>query len=200
MANKFILGLSTICLILLACKKVYSPLDYKNWIESELNGLRKNKTIGKISYELQYETPEYKILMIKGPVQIGKCDIAEETKPYSGLHCFNFTITTFNGVNPVKFDLKSQEEFYARQEYLNSNIQNDFFLLNENKDTVKCVFAHSEREFGIAPHLKIDLAFEKQEQSENFKFCYNDRMFNNGMIKFSFDSKLLNDLPELSCE
>lgn len=179
------------------CKKSYSPLDYKNWIESSESGLNKKKTIGALTYSAQYQTPEYLVLLSQGPQKIQHCDLNTEIEKYTGSYHFKFTISCEEGIHPLKFQLRSEEQFYARQEYLNSLLMEDFYLVTSNEDTLNCVFAHAERDFGISPHLIIDLVFENYKGKEGFKLCHNDQLFNNGMIKFSFPSEAINDLPKL---
>ena len=185
-------------LVFASCKKSYTPLEYKQWIESDESGFKKKKTIGSLEYEMQYQTREYLLLLNNGPEAFEKeINIAEEMNNYSEDVQVLFTIRNLDGIPPLEYNVQDEMEYYARIQYLNSKVSNDFFLVSNETDTAKCMFAHLERDFGISPEIRLNLAFNLQNPVNDFRFCYNDKLFNNGMIKFSMSADELNDLPEL---
>lgn len=194
---KYLIGLA-FCVAFLSCKKSLAPLEYKTWIESEESGLRKTKAIGEMEYEMQYQTREYLLLLNKGPKAFEKeIDIESSLEDFSNDIQVLFTIRNLNGIPPLNYNVQNEMEYYARIQYLTSEVTSDFFILNNSMDTVKCLFSHMERDFGITPELRLNLAFGMQKPSEDFQLCFNDRLFNNGMIKFSMSKDDLSDLPEL---
>lgn len=182
--------------LIIACKKEYAPLEYKTWIESGESGLNKHKNIGELEYAIQYQTKEYLLLINKGPKGIENCDIETELENYTDDHQILFTITNEKGIAPLRYHLHDEQEYYARIEYMNGEVMKDCYLLSEG-DTLNCLFAHMERDFGISPELRINFSFEKGEPNKDLQFCFNDRIFNNGMIKLSLLAENINDLPDL---
>ncbi|MEO9531943.1 MAG: hypothetical protein ABJG68_07550 [Crocinitomicaceae bacterium] len=183
-------------LLLISCKKEFSPTEYKKWMESSDNGMYKTKEINNWVFTAQYETSEYLLLLNKGPELIKDCDIQKELDHYGETHSVLLNITDKKGNSPLKFNVRNELEYNARIQYLNSEVTKDCFLLSGN-DTLKCQFAHLERDFGISPNLKINFAFDKAESDETIQFCFRDKLFNNGMIKFTFFKEDFLNLPEL---
>lgn len=194
---KYSLALALCLLVFSACKKTYSPLEYKQWIESEESGLHKTKIIGNMEYGIQYQTREYLLLLHEGPDGFkNELNIEEAVNDFSEDVQIVFSIRNLDGIPPLNYQLMNDEEYYARLQHLNGPITEDFFLVTPS-DTIPCAFAHLERDFGIGPELKLSLAFNAQNPNYDFEFCYNDRLFNNGMVKFTLLQENLNDLPEL---
>ncbi len=179
------------------CKKSYEPLAYKQWIESDESGLNKSKSIGDIEYKVQFLSPEYKLLINKGPIEIKEINIENELLNYKKDYSFSFTVTNLNGIPPLRYQLYNEDEYFGRIEYMNSEVINDFYLLADKKDTIKCLFAHMERDFGISPELRLQVSFGEIIEGKNIQFCYNDKMLNNGLIKFTIFWDNLQNLPEL---
>src|ERR1044071_9168365 len=50
-----------IMLLQISCSESHllSPSDYISWVESEESGLHRQRTVGKIKYDLQYKPVEY---------------------------------------------------------------------------------------------------------------------------------------------
>ena len=182
-----------------ACNRSMKPAEYKSWIESSESGLNKSKKIGQLEYKIQYVTREYAMILNLGPRGFSpSLNINESLENYSEDMQVIFSIKNLNGVSPLKYKLKDEMEYYARIQYLNSDVVKDFYLIKENGDTVECSFVHAERDFGIGPELNLTLAFQEQNPDYDFQLCYNDRIYNNGMVKFTMRKENLLDLPELS--
>ena len=197
--HKFILPLFTIA-VLHSCQQEYTAVEYKQWIESEGSGLHKQKEVGGMLFDVQYQTPEYMVILNKGPLEFESCDLETELDNYGDeSHRLIFTIDNSEaGIAPLEYGIVSENEYYGRIQYLNSEVSKDFFML-AGTDTLPCRFAHFERDFGISPTMRLNLAFDKNPtpMEEDMQLCFEDRLFNNGLIKFTFDQDDLNDLPEL---
>lgn len=197
MGNKVLLVFLLMILGFSSCKSALAPEEYKNWIESEESGLHKSKVIGDFKYDLQFMTPEYKLLLNNGPQDFNKIDLERELAEYKDDYSFELILTNLKGFVPLRYNLVNESEYYGRIQYFNSEIVDDLFLLDENLDTLNCKFAHLERDFGISPELRLQTSFGELNEWQDIQFCYDDKMFQNGMIKFKIEGANLYDLPEL---
>lgn len=193
---KLVLVISFLALII-GCEKKLLPLEYKQWAESEDSGLSKSKIINPIEFKVQFLKPEYKLLINKGPVEINNIDIEKELLEYEKDYSFAFTMKNLNGIPPLRYQLYDENEYFSRIEYMNNNVTKDFYLLTSKSDTLKCLFAHMERDFGISPELRLQVSFGDIVEGEDIQFCYNDNMLRNGMIKFKFYWEDLTKSPKL---
>lgn len=187
--------------LLVSCQEKLTPLEYKQWAESEESGLVKQKEVNGLTFRAQYKTREYSVLLQKGPRGIENCDIEKEVAAISEDHQILLTIdNSENGTPPLEHEIYDERDYYARLQYLTSGeVSKDCFLLTEQKDTVPCALSHFERDFGIGPKLNLSLAFDRSRVPENerIQLCFKDRMFNRGMIKFIFEKESINELPLL---
>jgi hypothetical protein len=77
-------------------------------------------------------------------------------------------------------------------------MQKDIYLV-DGMDTLPCVMFHFERSFDVTPFGHFSIAFEN---SGNRRFTekqivFTDRLFNNGTIKFLFQSEDFTKAPVL---
>lgn len=82
-----------------------------------------------------------------------------------------------------EFTNKSYEDAVK---YMAFTIEKDFKVVTETNDTISCSGVHFERNFKVAPYKKLLLYFNHIDQKDNIKLIYNDQLFGNGLINFSF--------------
>lgn len=73
--------------------------------------------------------------------------------------------------------------------YMSFNIQNDFKVITQNHDTIACSGLIFERNFKVAPFSRAILFFGGIQPDESIQLIYNDKLFGNGLIKFSYKFK-----------
>lgn len=74
--------------------------------------------------------------------------------------------------------------------YMAFSIENDFTVITSSNDTIRCLGAHFERNFKVAPFKRALLYFNNINPEDHIQLVYNDQLFGNGTIKFIF-----NDIP-----
>ena len=82
--------------------------------------------------------------------------------------------------------------------YLN-NLQKDFALIIDKKDTANCSMHVLEYIQGISPNLKVNLVFDRtiENISNSAEIIFNDVFINSQAIKFDFDIKKIKESPVL---
>lgn len=135
---------------------------------------------GQLKFEIIYQSPEKRHYLMTGNAQM----TYNEKVEYNKIKCYELRISS----NRQKDILKSfsKNELSEKINYLNNQIQTDFKLIN-GKDSLPCVMSHFERNFGIAPYLSIQIAFENKKihDVQELSIIYNDQLLNQGKIKLN---------------
>ena len=177
------------------CKSdIITPDDYIQWVDAKFS---KQVNYGNVIYELKYIPVEYKLLKNSKYKSIEAFN--KDVKEFSNSQYFTFRISVkdYSG-NPIKYNLVSENEYYARVEYLSFGILNDICLI-ENEDSLFCKLNNFERSYNLDPYITESFSFDKVDTTSNGDkvFIYNDRLFGNGIIKFRFSNKELNNSPKI---
>lgn len=153
-------------------------IAHKNEKKAAIKQINSDK-MGSLTYELIFQSPEKRYFLMTGN---SKIPAAERTE-YNKLLCYEFRISS-NKHNDI---LKSfnENELTEKLNYLNNQILDDFKLIKD-KDTISCVMAHFERNFGVAPYLSIQIAFENRKDFDQQRklIFYHDQLLNNGDFQF----------------
>lgn len=109
---------------------------------------------------------------------------------FANLSRFILTITSSDSNNEFKswFQPKKYQNLLF---YVNNEIANDLNIYI-GQDIYKPVLVHFESSDKISNKLTFLVAFELlKTDTTNFTFEYNDHLFNNGKIKFSYNTQAL---------
>lgn len=178
-----------------------STLDessYIKWVENEDNGLRKEKTIGDIEYILQYKPYSYIALYeLKNTITTSDA-VNKRIEELSGMSYFNLRMKHTKGGDIVKYNTTTPEEFFARSSYFSFDMQYDIFMV-ANNDTLPCALFHEVKNYGIAPFVDFVIGFEDNSEETIYdkELIIQDRVFDNGLIKFQLTANSLKDIPSL---
>lgn len=177
--------------------KELSKNEYINWVDKNLT---KKKELKNISYELKYTPVEYKLL--KNTNYTDKNKFNNDIKDYKDSQYFTFKIMISDEkTSPMKYNLNTEQEYFARVEYLSFGIINDIYMIDD-QDTLSCQLNYFERNYDLAPYIIESLTFELK--NSNYKgdklLIYNDRLFGNGIIKFRFNVEELKRTPKVNIE
>lgn len=98
----------------------------------------------------------------------------------------------------LKVGLQSQQEYFQRLQYLETQIAEDLVLLDGN-DTLPCLLHHFERTYQMSSYGDISLVFEpKNKTSKADKvLVFHDRMLGCGSLQFRFEQNKLQQIPLL---
>ncbi len=92
-----------------------------------------------------------------------------------------------------KSDLLEQDftgmDYDRSVSYMANTIQGDFMAVTQTGDTIPCSGVHFERHFKVSPFKRVILYFGGIPQQQPIQVIYNDRLFGNGIFKFSFDQQ-----------
>lgn len=80
----------------------------------------------------------------------------------------------------------TKKDYESSVKYMSFSIENDFAVVTQSGDTIPCSGVNFERNYKIAPFKRLLLHFGNIPEDEKIQLIYNDKLFNNGIIKFKF--------------
>lgn len=165
-------------------------------MQSEENGLRKEKTLGAVKMELSYRPAAWLAHQeLKGK---GNGASFEETqKRFEGQHHFRLRLeSAVEGVNVQEVGVSSAEEMESRKYFMMFGMKDHLKMVCGN-DTIPCAFYHFEQTYGLAPHADILIAFDGCGEGKDCQVLVGEIGFHTGLTKFLFTGDALSRIPEL---
>lgn len=174
--------------------------EYRKYIEKESNGLNQVKQIGDMHFQVQYCPTEYLLMKEFKTDDLSEQVVEERRKGNEGLLFFKLRISADGSNDVLNYHLNSGDDYYARIQYLSYGFEEDIALLNE-RDTIFPALFHFERTYGIAPFADFMMAFETTPKADNdYQVVIDDRVFDTGILKFTFEKQDLQNIPNLKTQ
>ena len=100
--------------------------------------------------------------------------------------------------NLLKYNLHRTDEYFDRLKYYAFDAKYDFFLLNDEGDTIKPSGYHFVRTFGLSPELESNVVFElKKDFRKGFKLSFAERVYNHKVYLFDYQEIALRKIPKV---
>lgn len=188
-----------ISILVISCKTLFAPADYVKWIENPANGLKQDHEVKGVHFELQYKPVDYIIANENAKNELSESFHQQRKEKLGDL--FYFSLSLKSGTQDLLMhNLDEEQEYYQRVNYYALDFQQDIKMLI-GSDTLPCLMYQFENTYGVAPYIKMSLAFsgKKKEQAlkNNFSILIYDRVFGGGWLNYSFDNKKMNAVPEI---
>lgn len=172
-----------------------SPQELVTYVAAPENGYYKEKEIDNIKYSALLKPIDF----IKANEALKSDGI--KVSDDDDLQYFDFRVTVKDfSMEFLKFDLSSPDEYAQRVEYCAFKMQKDIYLI-DGKDTLQCEMFHFERAYDLVPYGHFILAFVPSKNKTMISpktLVYHDQLFNKGLIKFTFTTNNLINVPKLS--
>jgi hypothetical protein len=166
-----------VLLFISACKQKSPEEKLKNFVEDPDNKITQKITVGDVGIITKFLPASYRSLM------------GEEKDSIKGnkeqFYYFN-----------VKFNRRATEK-PAKEKllYLNFDMQNDFVLLVNDRDSVPPAICQ-KIENGTTGSYEYMIVFEKgEEEWKNFTLFYHDKIFSIGTVSFVYNEKDILKVP-----
>lgn len=184
--NRLVLLMISGIVFVLGCGSPITSMEqFNEWLNEESNGFIKKKTIGPFLYTASYRTPEMMKLIQKRNSGSGV-----DTLSYEGSHYVIFEISgssESSGKNFIQDISKTMGEYTEFSYEMAFGLESDFMLIDGN-DTLLPSFYHHEPGYELMYGHRMIMAFPRENSHENsLTLIYNDRLFNTGRSKFSFE-------------
>lgn len=174
-------------------------IDYLKWMQDPQNGFHKIKAMDELEFSIQYKTPEYMICNEERKEELSDTLVKRRSENFEELLYFDLKIRlTKDEGELLKHNLASKADYEKRTKYYAFEMQQDIQLV-DGKDTLPCVIYHFERTYDVAPFCTLLLGFSKNEKTLNQAktVLVYDKIFNKGLLKFTFKENKLQTLPKL---
>jgi hypothetical protein len=179
--------------------KKLSPREYVQWLRDVNNGINKEKTIDDITFSIQYKPYEYITCMEEKKDYLSDSLLKREKEELGDMEYYDITIALTKGQGELlKYNLTSASQYDERVKYFAFGMQHDINLV-EDGDTIPCGLYHFERIYDVAPYSKFLLGFMKGKHSnpKERTLTFYDKVFNKGLIKFTYTDEDFNNIPKL---
>ena len=180
-------------------EETLTPTEYVVWVNDKTHNLKRSKKISEFNFTLFSKPSDYLISVDQKTETITETKYIELKKEFGNLLYFDFKIEADDiPTELLKYKVSGEGEYQRRVTYFAYEMQKDFFLV-DHLDTIPCVMFHYERTYDIVPYVKVLLGFDplKNNKDNTFEFIYQDRVFNNGLIKFTIRKSDLENIPKL---
>lgn len=131
-------------------------------------------------------------VMINNGIRYAIRFVAEDKEPGEAApvsrYMFVIGQRTDQGKNVLEYQADDHELYARRLNYYNIEIGNDIMLIACG-DTLKPAQTIYENNLGVIPENRIVAVFEKEHPSCALQLVFNDRAFENYLIKASFNDK-----------
>ncbi len=184
-----LIGILLFFTVIFSCQKEKKTPDSK--IEERLFNLEqvgwKSKSISHIFSDISYKATEvplqYYILKNEGNEDLEKIDSIYKSLKRERIVEVEFHQEKEDDLLKAVYTNKDYE---ASVKYMSFKVQEDFMVVTESNDTIRCSGATFERNFKVAPFKRILLHFNDIPSGENIQLIYDDQLFDNGLMKFKF--------------
>lgn len=187
-----------------ACNKELLPDEFLNNVATDAS-LNKKQEDEKFRVSCSYR-PAYFLtvaeLQKSNSNLISKENFAGELRKFENALYFDFTIGLQSNKNIVAGSVSSQEEYAALLSELTYNLGRDFYMLADNKDTLRAITYNFSNSYGTSPDARFLFVFSKNilnKDVKNLALIYEDKVFGiNKNIRFDFSTAdITKKLPDI---
>ncbi len=187
------------CLLMYSCERSLAPAQLVAYIQNPDNGLHKNKKVGQLQVDLQYQPTASVIANELRKNQITQEEYEQRVPDLESLQYFTLKLSVDEpGKNISTFDISHPQEEQERLYYLSFLMKHDIRLI-EGQDTLAPVLYHFERSYDLADHRTFVMAFENKtpHNIEDKTFVFHSDLLGTGPIKLKFKENDLQNTPQL---
>jgi hypothetical protein len=203
--NKSLYRTCMLCTILLvniclACKKEKLAMDaYRAFVLSKDYSCQTTQSLVAADYSIKWLPPFYSYLASNEALNAKACQHINKLNQNQRPEVleFLFEIKIKNQKQSLS-NLNNLEKNTVAVDYLSAQISRDLQMITESNDTLPCLSSQLERHYSIDDKTTLLLHFSsKKDWGKSLTILFNDRLFNQGIIKFNFLSKDYSQLPKL---
>lgn len=200
--NKGIKFLSILffCANLSCTKSSMNRSDYLEYVQDEKSGLIKQIEIGELSYTIYYRPLE--LIALQENDTLTEASKKSRVNELSGTLNFVIKIKVKSGsINPLKYQLKSMQEYNDRNSYYLNEAKQDIHL-TYGDILLNPIYYSFETNYGLTPEDAMIVQFKLPNNETTINhdliLTYYDRVFQNGIIKSTTNKNKLLTIPTLN--
>ncbi|MES2701535.1 MAG: hypothetical protein V4649_02795 [Bacteroidota bacterium] len=183
-----------------SCKKNMTANEYSSYVNNTEHGLKKVMQIDGWEFTILYRPSEYVMLMENKGNKTGYNFEARRAE-LAGTAWFNISIRRVDGqVTPLRFGISSSEEYNERLNYYLNGAIKDISLVY-GQDTLGPTSYAFETNYNLTPQETIVAGFilpgDSKFPTKDLSISFVDRVFGNGIVKATYNTKTLKNIPNL---
>ncbi|MBL4706128.1 MAG: hypothetical protein JKY54_16500 [Flavobacteriales bacterium] len=177
-----------------------TPVEYVNFIKNATH-LHRTKTIAGVDYRLSYLPTEYMVCNELKSNEISKAEFIKALEGFVGTEYYMLQIEVPGTVTELaKVNLTYQQQYQERIAYLSFGMQSDIKAISDDGTEVFCNVYHFERTYNATPYSTFIIGFpdDELEHAKERTIALEDKLFNNGLIKFNWSTDQLKVIPQIT--
>ncbi len=177
----------------------FGPSKYVELFKKRQTKATKIQKLGELSYYATYLPKDYMVLNELRKEQISKEEFDKVSETYGDMSYYLLEVETEDGQELARHEMVSPGQYEERIKYLSFEMEKDVSLKLKDGTEVPCVLFHYERTYNVSPKNTFLLGFEVPEAQKNqtVQMVVNDRLFNQGFIKFKWQPQDVDQLPKV---
>ncbi len=175
----------------ISCKKNKSDeisFRYYNLESSGWKSRNHSEVVDNIGFTGTEVPIQYYLLKDMGKTNLLKVDSIYEQNKRERVIEFVFQDDSEDDLLKEKY---TDLDYESSVKYMSFKMQDDFYVVTQKFDTIKCSGSLFERSFKVAPQNKIMLYFSNIDPNDKIQLVYNDKLFKKGVLKFNFADPIL---------
>jgi hypothetical protein len=182
--------------LLSSCSEELVPREFIRYIENPNNGLLVGSKVNGVKYTLQYQPPDYLVMLELKSFSIPSKTFQEQYNRFKGIEHY---VLHIDRKEMDSLAAKAKDTATIRKgmiEYLDFKIKKDIKLV-EGNDTIPCGIAECESSMGMFPYYSFVLGFNTKDYSGDREIIYGNKMIGTGDIKLVLKGKSIRKIPKL---
>lgn len=186
-------------IIFIGCVKQSMTIDeYKSYYKDNRVDLKRERKLEYLAFKAEYLPAE--ALTLYALKDTNYDDFESKRKDFDSSIYFKFQIEAIDENVSLRKLIQNKENLSRMNSYLASEILKDFQLVVEG-ESVPCSIVNVESDLAIQNNIVLLMSFERPKHKSKIKedliLIYEDNIFQNGIIKFQFDSNTINRFPKI---
>ncbi len=181
-----------------ACSGSLSSEKYIRYLEDGKNGMRITRTINDVSFTAQYKPLD---LLLARKMRSGGGETADAARYKStadSLLRFDFYIVTADGAeHPYRYNVANTAAYTDRKFYYEFGGVASAFYIEGPQGKIYPFSCRAEQNGTLTNTLVLECMFDLPLPEKELIFCFEDRIFGKGIVKFRFDTEQIRNLPTL---
>ncbi len=162
---------------------------YETWYATHHAELKQTKSLEDIDVSVSLVPSE--------SIYIRNKDSETTIADYKGMVSFTLQLSNHSSVPMLKYKLEDEQAYQARVYYYTNEIKKHITLRQEGKEAVYATDVIMDRNYGISPHLTLNVLFKEVELNGSITLHYDEEVYNLGPLNFYYSQDELNRIPTL---
>ena len=170
-------------------RKQLNESEYQEWYKAHHSELTKTKTLEDITVNISLVPTE--------SIYIRNKDPESTLEDYKGMISFKVELNNNRNIPMLKYLATAEKTYQERIYYYTNLVKQHITLKQDGNETVFPTDVIMDRNYGINPHLTLNVLFKDIELKSPITLHYDEVVYNLGPLNFHYSQEELNAIPTL---